>query len=138
MSPDKIIHRVGPPVRNEELNELFNAAWPEHSWRNFGPVSDRSLGYVCAYYEQRLVGFVNLAWDGGAHAFLLDTTVHPGPRRCGIGKRLVREAAAVARGRGVEWLHVDLKPFLWRASTSSVVFGAPTPDSYVFITGKAG
>jgi GNAT superfamily N-acetyltransferase len=112
LNPDKIIYRVIPPVRNEELNELFDAAWPEHSWRNFGQVLDRSLGYVCVYHEHRLVGFVNLAWDGGAHAFLIDTTVHPGLRRRGIGKRLVREAAAVARERGVAWLHVDFEPSL--------------------------
>ena len=112
MNPDKIIYRVGPLVRNEELNELFDAAWPEQSWRNFGQVLDRSLGYVCVYHEHRLVGFVNLAWDGGAHAFLIDTTVHPGLRRRGIGKRLVREAAAIARERRVAWLHVDFEPSL--------------------------
>ncbi len=124
MNPNEIIYRVGPPVGNEELNELFDAAWPGHSWRSFGPVLDRSLGYVCAYHEQRLVGFVNLAWDGGAHAFLLDTTVHPGLRRRGIGRRLVREAAAVARERGVEWLHVDFKPSLRNS------------DLCVFVTGE--
>ena len=42
----------------------------------------RSLTYVAAYDTvgggEQLVGFVNVAWDGGIHAFLLDTTVHPG------------------------------------------------------------
>lgn len=59
-----------------------------------------------------MIGFVNLTWDGGIHAFLLDTTVHPDLRRRGIGTELVRRAAVVARERGIEWLHVDFEPRL--------------------------
>ena len=58
------------------------------------------------------VGFVNLAWDGGVHAFVLDTTVHPALRRRGIGSELVRRVAAAARERDVVWLHVDCEPHL--------------------------
>jgi ribosomal protein S18 acetylase RimI-like enzyme len=72
----------------------------------------RSLAYVCAYQGERLVGFVNLAWDGGVHAFVLDTTVHPELCRRGIGSELVRRAADVARAREVAWLHVDCEPHL--------------------------
>jgi GNAT superfamily N-acetyltransferase len=71
-----------------------------------------SLVYLCAYAERRLVGFVNVAWDGGIHGFILDTTVHPELRRRGIGRRLVLRAASEARSRGVEWLHVDFEPHL--------------------------
>jgi GNAT superfamily N-acetyltransferase len=53
------------------------------------------------------IGFVNLAWDGGIHAFVLDTTVHPNVRRRGVGRGLVELAVEVARERGVEWVHVD-------------------------------
>ncbi|HEX8187238.1 MAG TPA: GNAT family N-acetyltransferase [Pyrinomonadaceae bacterium] len=104
--------RTGPAATNGELNSLFAVAWREHTWRDFGPVLDRSLTYVCAYYEERLVGFVNLAWDGGYHAFILDTTVHPDFRRRGIGRELVRRAIAEAEGRGVEWVHVDYERHL--------------------------
>jgi ribosomal protein S18 acetylase RimI-like enzyme len=52
------------------------------------------------------VGFVNVAWDGDVHFFLLDTTVHPQRQRKGIGQRLVEEAIEACRGHG-EWLHVD-------------------------------
>jgi len=52
------------------------------------------------------------AWDGGIHAFILDTTVHPEFRRRGIGIRLVKEAAKIAKERGIEWLHVDFEPHL--------------------------
>ncbi|TDC74765.1 GNAT family N-acetyltransferase, partial [Streptomyces hainanensis] len=42
--------------------------------------------------DGRLVGFVNVAWDGGAHAFLLDTVVASDHRRLGIAARLVAVA----------------------------------------------
>ncbi|MFN8448185.1 MAG: GNAT family N-acetyltransferase [Anaerolineae bacterium] len=45
-----------------------------------------------------MVGYVNVAWDGGKHAFLLDATVHPSVRRNGIGRELVRRATEAARG----------------------------------------
>ena len=70
------------------------------------------LVYLCAYWERRLVGFVNVAWDGGIHGFILDTTVHSEMRRRGIGRRLVLRAASEARDRKVEWLHVDFEPHL--------------------------
>ncbi len=73
---------------------------------------NRSLVYLCAYRERWLVGFVNVAWDGGIHAFILDTTVHPEMRRRGIGRSLVMRAVADARDRNVEWLHVDFEPHL--------------------------
>jgi GNAT superfamily N-acetyltransferase len=105
-------YRANPSATNEELNALFAVAWQEHTWRDFDLVLNRSLTFVCAYYEERLVGFVNLAWDGGYHAFILDTTVHPEFRRRGIGRELVKRAAAEAKGRGVEWVHVDYGPHL--------------------------
>jgi GNAT superfamily N-acetyltransferase len=55
---------------------------------------------------------VNVAWDGGAHAFLLDTTVHPDHQRQGIATALVRRAVDLARERGAHWLHVDYEPHL--------------------------
>ena len=107
-----VIYRVSPLVDSETLNALWAASWPEHRERAFGPVLEHSLAYVCAHDEGTLVGYVNLAWDGGVHAFLLDPTVHPAYRRQGIGTELVRRASAVARERGVRWLHVDYEPHL--------------------------
>ncbi|MER5217308.1 GNAT family N-acetyltransferase [Streptomyces sp. NPDC002838] len=72
-------------------------------------VHRHSLGWVCARHDGDLVGFVNVAWDGGAHAFLLDTVVAVGHRRFGIGGGLVAEAARQARTAGCEWLHVDFE-----------------------------
>ena len=107
-----VTYRISPPVSNAEMNALFAAAWPRHVERDFAPVLAHSLIYVCAYQGDALVGFVDVAWDGGIHAFLLDTTVHPAQQRQGIGRRLVALAAQEARERGMEWLHVDYEPHL--------------------------
>src|SRR5690606_29883241 len=77
-----------------------------------GPILSRSLGHIGAYEQDRLVGFVNIAWDGGAHAFILDTCTDPDFRRRGIATELVKRAADLARHRGAEWLHVDYEPHL--------------------------
>jgi ribosomal protein S18 acetylase RimI-like enzyme len=55
---------------------------------------------------------VNVAWDGGSHAFLLDTSVLPDFRRQGVATILVRRATELARERGADWLHVDCEPHL--------------------------
>lgn len=109
---ERVEYIVDPPVQSERLNELFSATWPEHAHRDFAPVLSRSLGYVCAFSGELLIGFVNIAWDGGCHAFLLDPTVHPEFQKRGIGSELVRRSAAIAKARRAEWLHVDYAPEL--------------------------
>ncbi len=96
-----------PDLSDTELNDLFSASWTAHSVRAFGPILQRSLTYFGAYQDAQLVGFVNVAWDGGDHAFLLDPTVLPPCRRRGIGLALVAAAITAARTLGTEWLHVD-------------------------------
>lgn len=107
-----LVYRIAPPVTNETLNQLFLVSWLNHVETNFQSRLRHSLTYVCAYARDRLVGFVNVAWDGGLHAFLLDTTVHPEMRRRGIGQQLVKQAAQEAINRGIEWLHVDYEKHL--------------------------
>lgn len=107
-----VIYHVNPLLTNDDLNALFVGAWQGHTWCDFNPVLKRSLAYICAYQEERLIGFVNLVWDGGYHAFILDTTVHTEFRRRGIGLELVRRAAIEAENCGAEWLHVDFEPHL--------------------------
>jgi ribosomal protein S18 acetylase RimI-like enzyme len=107
-----ITYTISPAVTNEALNELFGAAWDNHTSSDFTPILSRSLLYVCAYNGSELIGYVNVAWDGGIHAFLLDTTVDPRWRRQRIGEGLVRRAAKASRARGIVWLHVDYEPHL--------------------------
>ena len=110
-----VLYRTNPPLTNETLNALFAVSWLEHTWRDYRPILEHSLAYVGAYSpsaDEAVIGFVNVAWDGGVHAFLLDTTVHPDWRRRGIGTELVRRVAVTARERGIVWLHVDYEPHL--------------------------
>jgi len=107
-----ITYQVSPHMTNDELNALFAAAWEGHTPTDFISILSRSLAFVCAYHSTRLIGFVNLAWDGGIHAFVLDTTVHSDYRRRGIGREIARQARAVAKERAIEWLHVDFEPHL--------------------------
>jgi GNAT superfamily N-acetyltransferase len=107
-----IEYRINTDVDNQALNALFTDAWPNHAPRDFEAVLSQSLGYVCAVADGVLVGFANVAWDGGAHAFLLDPTVRSDYQRQGIGRGLVREAVGLARSKGMEWLHVDYEPDL--------------------------
>ena len=97
-------------LTDNELNALFSLSWERHERRSFQSVLASSLTYFAAFNGDRLIGFVNVAWDGGAHAFLLDPTVVPDQRRKGIGAALVRSAAAAASVAGAEWLHVDYDP----------------------------
>jgi ribosomal protein S18 acetylase RimI-like enzyme len=105
-----IAYRISPTISNDELNALFTAAWGTVFQTDFEKQHQHSLLYVCAYSDDRVIGYVNVAWDGGIHAFLLDTSVHPDVRHQGIGTQLVREAAEAAKARGIEWLHVDFEP----------------------------
>ncbi|MFF7453153.1 GNAT family N-acetyltransferase [Kitasatospora sp. NPDC008115] len=105
---------------DRELDTLHAAAFgdtvdadrPPTPWR--ARLERHSLGWVCARPapDGPLLGFVNVLWDGGVHAFLLDTAVDPAARRRGTGTRLVATAADNARAAGCDWLHVDFEPHL--------------------------
>lgn len=101
----KIRYDRRPALDEQVLQALFEAAWGAGKPR-YNDVLARSFTWIAAISGAELVGFVNVAWDGGSHFFLLDATVHPQWQRKGIGRRLVEEAIDACRGRG-EWLHVD-------------------------------
>ena len=106
--------RARCPVDDAELSALHAAAfggaphlqpWAERLARH-------SLTWVGAFDGEAMVGFANVAWDGGVHAFLLDVVVEPQLQGRGIGAALVAEAARLATAAGCEWLHVDFVPDL--------------------------
>jgi GNAT superfamily N-acetyltransferase len=105
-------YAVSPPIVESALNALFARAWDGHRDRAYAPILARSLLCVTASVGDRLVGFANVATDGGVHAFLLDPTVDPEFQRQGIGTALVQLAAQEAKARGCEWFHVDYEPHL--------------------------
>jgi ribosomal protein S18 acetylase RimI-like enzyme len=71
-----------------------------------------ALTWVGAFSAETLVGFVQVAWDGGPHAFILDTMIDPSAQGQGIGSLLVAKATAEARTAGCAWLHVDFEDHL--------------------------
>lgn len=86
---------------------------PSVGW--WARISANSLGWVGARDQDGLlVGFVNVAWDGGDHAFLIDTKTRGSSQHRGIGRELVRQAVVNAGFAGCEWLHVDFEPDLAR------------------------
>jgi ribosomal protein S18 acetylase RimI-like enzyme len=90
--------------------ECFDRQPDEWDWAS--QVARHSLGWVIAREDGRLVGWVNVAWDGAGHAFILDTIVAGSHRRRGIATQLVAAGTAGARDAGCEWLHVDFEDHL--------------------------
>jgi GNAT superfamily N-acetyltransferase len=78
----------------------------------FSSGSETKSAFCLRSSRGAIIGFVNVAWDGAQHAFILDTTVDKDFRRRGIGIQLVKRAAAAAKKHGVDWLHVDFEPHL--------------------------
>jgi ribosomal protein S18 acetylase RimI-like enzyme len=71
-----------------------------------------ALTWIGGFDAERLVGFVQVCWDGGEHAFLLDTAVHPEWQHRGVGAGLVAAAVADTAAAGCTWLHVDFEDHL--------------------------
>jgi GNAT superfamily N-acetyltransferase len=102
---------------NAEVHVLHAEAFDtpvfdEAEWNWSELVATHSLGWVVAREGERLVGFVNVLWDGLVHAWIQDTMVASTARRRGIGIELVALAKAAARDAGCEWLHVDFDDHL--------------------------
>lgn len=96
-------------VTDEEVNRLHAAAFAhrvfDDPWNDL--LARHSLGWVTARRRGVLIGFVNVIWDGLAHAWIQDTIVDPANQRNGVGRGLVAAATEQARAAGCEWLHVD-------------------------------
>ena len=106
-------YRWRASITDEEMVDLVlsHGGTPSVGW--WRRIREHSLGWVSARDEEELlVGFVNVAWDGCDHAFLLDTKTRGSHQHRGIGRELVKLAAAKAALAGCEWLHVDFRPEL--------------------------
>ena len=106
----KIVSRF--PVDDAEVSDLHARAFEEPAGRPVpwaARLERHALTWVGAFDGARLVGFVQVCWDGGEHAFLLDTAVDPDAQHQGIGAALVKAAATDAATAGCGWLHVDFE-----------------------------
>jgi ribosomal protein S18 acetylase RimI-like enzyme len=106
--------KVRFPVDDGTLSELHHRAFsPGSAGTDVVPrpwasrLERHSLTWIGAFSSGQLVGFVHAVWDGGIHAFILDTAVHPDFQRRGIGRDLVNAVTAEAFKAGCEWVHVD-------------------------------
>jgi GNAT superfamily N-acetyltransferase len=108
--PDRYSYKWRGPLADDELVDLVlsHGGRPEPGW--WDRIRPYSLGWVTARAKDgSLVGFVNVAWDGGDHAFLLDTKTRGTYQRGGIATRLVGVAVRQATAAGCEWIHVDFE-----------------------------
>jgi ribosomal protein S18 acetylase RimI-like enzyme len=120
-----IEYRVRPELRNEQLEALMGGPY------EYLKILAHSLLWIGAFDGDRLVGYANVAWDGGVHTFLLDPTVDPEYRHRGIGTRLVKEAlSAVTKVPEIEWVHVDSDEALMKDFYEPAGF-RPTPAGLV-------
>ena len=56
---------------------------------------------------------MNVAWDGGDHAFLIDTKVHPDHRRHGVGTKSSSASPQLhAKAARCEWMEVAFEEHL--------------------------
>lgn len=103
-------YRWRADIGDAEVNGLtrsYGGAVADGWWDRIRP---HSLGWATAHLADGMpVGFANVAWDGGDHAFLLDPKVRLDLQRRGIATGLVRLAAQQAAEAGCEWLHVDFR-----------------------------
>ncbi|MFD6951609.1 acetyltransferase [Nocardiopsis sp. TSRI0078] len=117
--------RVRFPVDDEELSRLHAEAF-DHGYTPV-PWAERlqrhSRSWAGEFRQGRLVGFVHAVWDGGGHAFLLDTAVALDMRRQGVGGRVVRALVQDLEELGIEWVHVDYEPHLGRFYRQACGFG---------------
>jgi len=89
-------------LSDEELYSLTLSYGGRASVGWWDMIRPHSFGWIAARRsDASLVGFVNVAWDGCDHAFLLDPKVHPDDQHAGVGTELVRRAAARARSPAV-------------------------------------
>ncbi|WP_432563551.1 GNAT family N-acetyltransferase [Kineococcus sp. SYSU DK003] len=114
--PPGIEYRWRDPITDAEVVDLVLSHAGDASPGWWPRIREHSLGWVGARDEaDLLVGFVNVAWDGGDHAFLIDTKTRGSHQHRGIGRSLVQVATRHAAAAGCEWLFVDftadLAPF---------------------------
>ncbi len=127
MTPD-IGLRVRFQVDDDVLSELHRRAFGGPAGAP-GPWAERlqrhSLTWVGAFDADDLVGFVHLCWDGGVHAFVLDTMVHPDHQRRGIGRSLLRAAAAEGERAGCSGSTSTTSPTCRRSTGTPAGSGPP-------------
>ncbi len=123
---------------NAEVNALHAEAFEtrvesddERNWNEL--LAKHSLGWVVARDGRRLVGLVNVAWDGLRHAWIQDTMVANTDRSRGIGTQMIEIVRTECQRAGCEWLHVDFDEALGKFYFQSCGF-TPTPAGLICLS----
>ena len=112
---DETEYRWRGEISDAELVALTDSYGGQSAVGWWDRIRPYSLGWVTARLANgEAAGFVNVAWDGCDHAFLIDTKVRADLQRRAIGTELVRIATDHAKQAGCEWLHVDYEEHLER------------------------
>jgi GNAT superfamily N-acetyltransferase len=131
--PRPIDYRWRGPITDTEMLALVASHGGQSAAGWWDQVRPYSLGWVTARLSAGgLIGFVNVAWDGGDHAFLLDTKVAADYQRQGIATELVGRATRHAKAAGCEWLHVDFEEHLAAFYFDACGF-RPTPAGLIHL-----
>lgn len=79
-----------------------------HPWVH--QLEHHSLAWVGAFAGSTLVGFANVCWDGGSHAFVLDSAVRSDHQRHEIGRGPVLTAPTDAGLLDLTWIRDATAP----------------------------
>jgi GNAT superfamily N-acetyltransferase len=97
---------------NAEVNALHAEAFEagvhraeDRKWNEL--LVTHSLGWVVVRDGHRLVGFVNVVWDGLTHAWVQDAIVADDHRNQGIGTHMLEIVCTECQSVGCAWLHAD-------------------------------
>ena len=113
--------------------EAFDNPVGDHDWLT--QLRMHSLGWVCAFDGDTLIGFVYVPWDGARHAFIMDPVVLKRYERQGVGTALLALATEHARAAGCKWLHVDFDEPLRGFYFDTCGF-TPTPAGLIDLTAE--
>lgn len=104
-------YRTRPALTNDDLNDLFGRAYNKTMSVDFQRILGQSLTWIGGYDGQVLHAWINVAWDGFVHAFLVDRTAVDDPDGA-IRSELVREAIeAIRRDHPTVFkIHTDCRP----------------------------
>ncbi len=105
--------QLNPEVTASEVCDLRAAVGWDRQEEDYPAAFEGYWGTVGAFDSaKRLIGWGAILSDGVRHAILIDIIVGPSFQRRGLGSRIVAEAVAHVRHRGIELIHVDFVPDL--------------------------
>jgi mycothiol synthase len=108
-------HPALSDTQQRHVRDLISAA---RSHDGVAPVGDQVLRelphdrtrHLLAAFDDRLVGYLNLAPAGAEAPAMAELVVHPDARRRGIGSAMARLALAEGGGNTRIWAHGNLEP----------------------------